>query len=336
MIEVFIMVAVVSGGAIALRRLATRGSEREGDEIWTTAARRLNGEVELTARGWTRPAQRRIRLTVEGIPMLVHGYRVLAGGDSHFHSTRVAAGPLPAARATRIHCSKRSLVRKMSKHLGIDELPTGHAAFDEVVHVSGSPQSLVRAFLDGPTRLLVADSEAGFDLQDAQLTVEREGVPLETEPLVAMTRFAERLVQRWCALMRGPARLAEHLGFAVAETSDGDEVTDLVASGIHRSRTTRLSVRADDAIVLSVLSFDDARAGEWTMERDESDAFTTAGAPPEAVRAFASVASPSLLGMRAVAGTIELAFDGLAPDHAEVVAALDAMMDATTPLTPYR
>ena len=33
---------------------------------------------------------------------------------------------------------------------------------------------------------------------------------------------------------------------------------------------------------------------------------------------------------------IELAFDGLAPDHDEVVTALDAMMDATTPLTPYR
>ena len=168
------------------------------------------------------------------------------------------------------------------------------------------------------------------------MVVQREGLPGSSAPLIEMTRFAERLVQRWCALVRGPSRLAEGLGLEVAPVCELAGVTGPVASGTHRSRPVTLSLRLDGEIALSVLAFVDSGAEDWTMERDENDAFTTSGAPPEAVRAFAGVAPASLLGMRRTGGTVELAFDGLAPDHEEVAASLDAMIEATTPLAPYR
>jgi hypothetical protein len=250
--------------------------------------------------------------------------------------TCVSAGPLPAARATRIHCAKRDLVRKLSKHLGIGELPTGHVEFDDVVHVSGAPRALVLEYLDGPTRHLVAESDTGFDVEHGELVVRREGIPTEPERLIAMTRFAERLVRRWCAFARGPARLATSLGFTAQASCALGDGAGLVASGIHRSRATRHLLRLVGDLVLTVLSFHHPGGAEWTLERDENDAFTVSGAPPEGVLAFANRAPSSLLGVRAIDAAIELAFAGTAPDEVEVAAALDAVVDALPSLAPYR
>lgn len=336
MIDLAILLAVVGGGAVVVKLLGSRGGDREADEIWTAAARRVGGEVEITTARFLQPVERRIRLTVEEIPVVVHTQR-RGSGNSRTEYTRVVAGPLPAASGTRIRCAKRGVVRKLSKVLGLGELPTGHASFDDVVHVSGSPMPIVLAFLDRSTRQLVADSDGGCDLEDATLVVECEGLPAETAPLVAMTRFAERLVQRWCTFARQPARLAEALGLTGTGTASSfGEGTRVVASGIHRSRSIRLSVRVSESIALTVLSFDDSAEGDWTMERSDSEVFTTSGTPPDAVRAFAGVAPASLLGLRSIDGTTELAFEGLGPERDEVRASLDAMIDATTPIDPYR
>lgn len=335
MLDIAIMVAVLGGGAFAFKLLTSKG-DREADEIWTTAARRVGGEVEITEGRLLRATERRIRLTVEGVPLVVRTGQDTLHVNTHAYYTRVSAGPLPSAGTTRIHGSKRDLVRKLSKRLGIGELPTGHADFDDAVHVSGSPMGVVLAFFDAPTRGLVVDSEAGFDLDDAFVVVQREGVPGSSAPLIEMTRLAERLVQRWCALLRGPARLAAHLALAVDEAWEVGRGTGRVATGVHRSRNVALSLRFEDETALSILSLDYPGTAEWTMERDENDRFTIAGEPPHAVRAFASAAPESLLGMRAIGGALELAFAGLAPDHAEVAASLDALLDATAPLAPYR
>lgn len=335
MIDLAIIVAVLGGGAFAIKLLTSKG-DREADAIWTTAARRVGGEVEITESRFLRAVERRIRMTVDGVPLVVQTGRGSTPLNTNAEYTRVSAGPLPKASATRIHAAKRDLVRMLSKRLGVGELPTGHADFDEAVHVSGSPKGLALAFLDGPTRDLVADSEAGFDLQDGSLVVEREGLPSSSDPLIAMTRFAERIVLRWCALVRGPERLAARLGLGVDEAWEPGEGITRVATGAHRSRTVVLSLRMQDEAVLSILSVDAPGSGEWTMERDETDAFTVAGQPPDAVRVFASSAPESLLGMRRVAGSLELAFAGLAPDHDEVATSLNALLDATTPLAPYR
>lgn len=335
MIDVAILVAVVGGGAVALRLLWSRGGDPESDEVWKNAARRVGGEVEITTSRFLRPTERRIRLAVDGVAILVRTDRRRSGNSDAYY-THVSSGPLPSAGVTRIHCVRRDLVLKLSKRLGLAPLLTGHPDFDDVVHVSGAPTSVVHAFLDGPTRRLVAESEGGFDLEDGRLFVEREGIPVEADSLVAMARFAERLVQRWCGLVRATARLAESLQLAPDETFAVGERSGLIARGVHRSRVTTLSLRVDGELALTVVAFEDPSVGEWTMERDDNDAFTTSGEPPEPIRTFVSVAPASLLGMRGIAGTIELAFDGFAPDLAEVMASLDASIDATTPLAPYR
>ena len=206
---------------------------------WTrsakTAARRVGGVFEVAKGRFLRPAVRRMELTTCGVPMVVRTDRRRAG-NSYVYYTRALSGALPAAGITRIHCVKRDLVLKLSKRLGLASLLTGHAEFDDVVHMSGSPTSIVRAFLDGATRRLIAE-HGNFDIEDGRLFLDREGIPMEADSLVAMVRFAEQLVDRWCTLLRGLTRLAESFGLALEPHFDVGGSPALIASGsIARTR----------------------------------------------------------------------------------------------------
>ena len=187
------------------------------------------------------------------------------------------------------------------------------------------------------TRQLIETAGEGFVLGRTSLVLTRAGAPSEVGPLVAMTRFAMEIVERCRELASAPQLLATALDLALVETSPQSEGDDfLVASGVVRTRSVSLSVRVDGARALSIVSFVARGQRDWTLER-ANDAFVLcAGDPPEAVHATARASAPSLLGLRCAAETVELTFDGLAPDHDEVADVLAGILDALTPLAPYR
>lgn len=332
MLDVALMLAVVCGGAVAVKVLSSRG-DPEGDAVWTAAARRVGGEVVIGPARLFLPVRRELHLTVDGIPLRV-STQLKSEGKHGVPFTRLVAGPLPASEGVRIHCAKRDLVHQVTKRLGLGELPTGHSDFDDKVHVGGSPASIVFAYLDGPTRGRVVDSDVGFDIDDRTLTVELEGLPDDAGLLVSLTRFGERLVQRWSALLASSERLAAHLDLSVEERFQL-AANRPIASGVHRARLTRLTPRVDGDRAMMVLSFAEPTGEEWAMERD-ADAFTATGKPPPAIAAFAVSAPSSLLGMRWISGRVELFFDGLGPDSDEVKTSFNAALDATTPAGAYR
>ena len=335
MLDVALLVVVVGGGAAAIRYLATRANDPALDEAWRAAARRVGGEVELVPARFLRDGRRQIRLSLDDVSMLVRTEVVGTSRSKNIY-TRLSAGPLPAATGTRIKCEKRGLVSKLSLKIMADPVLTGHAEFDADIHTTGMPESLLFTFLDRPMRSEVLTSQTGFDLDDGLLTISCEGEPADAEPLVKLIRFGEKIVKRWCELVQGPRRLAQHLKLEARPLTDLGHGPELVAEGQFRGRTLTLLVRVDEAFVLTVLRLADPSGGEWTMERSDDDAFSTTGGPPEAVRTFASTAPRALLGLRATGGAIELVFDGLTPDHADVVRALEGLLAVASTAQPYR
>ena len=335
MIDVALLVVVVGGGAAAIRYLATRANDPALDEAWRAAARRVGGAVELIPSRLLRTGWRQIRLVSEDVPILVRTEEVGSGNSKNVY-TRLSAGPLPAATGTRIKCEKRGFASKVSLKLGVDPLLTGHPEFDADIHSTGKPESLLFTFLDRPMRAEVLLSESGFELDDGLLTISCDGEPTDAEPLVKLIRFADKIVKRWCDLVRGPRRLAQHLHLEPRSVTDLGSGPELVAEGQFRGRSVTMLVRVENAYVLTVLRLADATGAEWTMERDENLDFTNSGEPPEAVTAFASAAPLSLLGLRATDGVVELAFDGLTPEPNDVVSALEGMLAATSAAQPYR
>jgi hypothetical protein len=109
-----------------------------------------------------------------------------------------------------------------------------------------------------------------------------------------------------------------------------------VAFGVVRSRAVTLSLRIDDDLVLTIMSFDAPSAETWSLERDATGAFTSSGDAPEAIRTFAEGAPSSVVGVRAIEGRLELAFEGLTPDREEVATTLNGALDAMMPVAPYR
>jgi hypothetical protein len=345
MLDVAVMIAVLGGATVLFKMMTSRGNERD-DEIWATAARRVGGRAEIGPHRVVGATPRCVRLAVDGVPMVVDTGQY-SNLNTRAYYTRVLVGPLPVAESVTLECGPRDIVRLLARKLGIDALPTGDDAFDDAVRVSGAPTALILAYLDGPMRRHLAQSPVGFELERGFIVVKREGVPSSPEPIVEMTRFAEGLVERWLALARGPARLAEGLGLTVERAVELGSVgapsregassgLARVAFGVVRSRAVTLSLRIDDDHVLTIVSFDAPSVETWALERDATDAFTTSHDAPEAIRTFAEGAPSSLVAFRAIEGRLELAFEGLTPDRDEVATTLNGAIDAMTPLAPYR
>ena len=337
MIEIAILAVVVGGGAIVMR-LLTGGGEERLDEAWRLAARRVGGELELTEARFLTPRERRIRVEVEGVELCIETITPRNTGRGGVVETTVTSRGFTSPFGLRLAIEKRDLLRTLSKKLGIGEHPIGVPAFDDAFLVNGTPRALAIELLDAPTRRLVEAADAGFVIHLDDVALRRQGGPTEAEPLVAMMRYAVELVERCAALERGPRLLAEALDLALEAPSprraNGDR---LVASGVVRSREVALAVRIDDERALTIVSFVDHGQRDWTLERGDTDAFEVrAGEPSEALRSAVGAAPSALVGLRSLTETIELAFDGLAPDHDGVAAALAFVLEALTSLAPYR
>ncbi|AKV00223.1 hypothetical protein AKJ09_06886 [Labilithrix luteola] len=330
----FALVFAIAGTVVAFKYLSSKAADPQSDEAWRRAARRVGGEVELKPRRLLEIPKRRIRSTIEDVPIELFNEEESRGKSSAV-VTRIVTGSLRGSELARIRCEPRDIVSQVSRKLGIGELPTGDKDFDAEVHVSGSPRALALEFLDPSTRRLVARG-GQFDLERERFALQREGEQDDSEALVAMIRFAEQLVLRWHALLRGPVRLAERLGLSVDGPPQLACGVDRVAQGTLRSRTVTLSIRVEEEVALTLLSIDEPNVDEWTMERGESSAFVITGTPPDGIRALAETMPRCLLGLHGTTKTMDLAFEGLTPDHEEVIAALDAVLVASTSPAPYR
>jgi hypothetical protein len=324
--------AIRDAGAAVLK-FVTSGQEEAEDEWWTIAARRLGGRAEIDRPSFFSfmPIARRIHFTADDVPILVHSRYDRKNAD-----IRVVAQPLVGASTTRIACAPRDLFRKATRKLGIGELATGDSAFDADFHLSADPEALALFLLDEPTRRHVKTSGCAFELESGGIVVVREGRVPSVEFLTGGAQLVEGLVHRWKMALRGPERIAETLGLTMHGPVDLRKGARMVAEGQRHSENVRLSIRIEDANVLTVVSIDDPSREEWTMERDADDAFTNVGAPPERIQTFAAATPDSLRGCRAIAGEIELAFDGLTPAPKEVATSLDALLEATAAIAPYR
>ncbi len=243
MIEPFLVAALVAGGAAVLKLLHS-SSGREQDEAWKLAARRVQGELELAPGTWLKSATRVIFLEVRGVALVIDAYED-RDGKTRVEYTRVSSGALPGASGIALVVSPRGLLRKLSKGLGIGESPTGDDDFDAAIHVSATPRGIAGVFLDRAMRAVVVQADTKLEIEGGRLRIVVRGHPESAEPLVAMTRFAERIVERWISLTRGATRVAERLGL-VCE-ADVDLVEKRVfARGLHRGRATSMTLVVDD------------------------------------------------------------------------------------------
>ncbi len=337
MIEIAILVVVMGGGAVALKLLKGGGEERL-DEAWRTAARRVGGELELTEPRFLTSRERRIRVKVEGAELCLESIlpRNLSVGTGEVE-TRLTSSGFTSPFGLRLELQKRDLLRTLSKKLGIGEHPIGVPTFDEAFLVDGTPRALAIELLDGPTQRIVEAANEGFTIHRNDLAIKISGAPVEAEPLVAMMRFAVNLVERCAELARAPRLLADALDFALEPRTPRRPNGDLlVARGVVRTREIALAVRVDDERALTIVSFVEHGQPDWTLERSDAAFEVRSGEPSEALRTTVAAAPSALLGLRSLSETIELAFDGLAPDHDGVAEALAIVLEALAPLAPYR
>ena len=233
-------------------------NEAAVDELWQAAAHRIGGSLEIVKGSFLRDTIRQISAGVEGVPLTVEAYTDSSGKNRVWH-TRVAAGRLPASGAVRIECSPRGIVGKLSKRLGISRQLTGDEAFDDACHIDASPAAMGLAFFDAPTRRLVSTLGEGFTLEHGRVSVVREGLPADSSVLVDMTRFVERLIERWCALVESLVHIAAALDLVCEwDFSVPSEGESVVARGLRRAPTTTLLVRVSGDAIETVVRIGDA------------------------------------------------------------------------------
>lgn len=172
----------------------------------------MQGELELAPGTWLKSATRVIFLEVRGVALVIDAYED-RDGKTRVEYTRVSSG----ASGIALVVSPRGLLRKLSKGLGIGESPTGDDDFDAAIHVSATPRGIAGVFLDRAMRAVVVQADTKLEIEGGRLRIVVRGHPESAEPLVAMTRFAERIVERWTSLTRGATRVAERASASCAK-----------------------------------------------------------------------------------------------------------------------
>lgn len=339
-----LLVAVLACGAYAVRLLARRGGDaRKAElELWQRAATLVGGEMVGGSERFSEPA---MEIAVDDVPLVLRT-RSAVVARTETRSTIAHAAPLPGAASLRVHVSPRSatsrLVRPIVDRLAGASVTTGDDAFDAAFDVRSEPRALAIELLDRSLRNLLRDAGQGFVVEEGELSTEREGAPEELEPLVELARFAERLVAAWIDTVQGPVRVARTLEW-VPETArmEADGEGYVVARGVRRGVPCELVVRFRDDWALTVvrlLGVEGASDASWSVVRDaaSSGGFTETGAVPEPYLLVARGGPSVLVGVRRDGSVVELAFDGLRPEAAQIATVLEAALAAATPDTPYR
>jgi hypothetical protein len=336
-VEELVFVIVVAAGAFAVRLLATRSGDAKAAELrlWQRVARLLGGELlDDVAAG-----EHALVIDVDGARLVVRTRSERVGRDVH-RFTVAHASPLAGGAHLRIEVVPRGIAAKLARPvLASGEAATGDETFDGAFRVTGTPKALAIALLDHRLRRALLDTREGFLIEHGELRLEREGVPEEPEPVVAMARHAQRVIRAWSELTGGPHHLARELGWVEDERGPLSPTKDSrIAHGVRRSIVCDLVVRFRDEWALSVVCLRlDAPSEPWSIVRD-GEGWTEHGTVPQSLRDAASLAPRALVGMQRTADALELAFDGLHPPPTSVTTALDAVIDAVDApaLAPYR
>lgn len=329
----FSFVALVAAGAFAIR-MFWRRDPTAARAMWDRAARLVGGEHAIEG------GEHVLRLEVDGVPLVVRTRSEAIG--RHASRTTIAHATLPGAARTTLEgvprgTAKWNAPRLLSVTLGRPDVPTGDVAFDGAFRVSSSPEALASELFDARARRHLLEAREGFVVERGELRIEREGVPTEIEPLLALVRFARGVVRAWNDVVRGPERIARALEWIVEPDVTFDAEADaLVARGVRRGVTCELVVRFREAWALVVVRVASASPSTCSVVRDADSSSGWTGAVPEPLRPLTLAAPRQLVGIQQTHDALELAFDGLDVEPAAVVAALDVTIEAIAAPQPYR
>lgn len=249
MTEIIIFVVAAAAGAAILRnkwRQAQADDEREA-EVWHWAARKLDGKV-------LRPSGMRVELA--GV-RATFSTEQSHGGSTPQYFVRLKAGPLVGIPGVKMRVSGKSLLGSLAEKALHREVDVDDETFSKNVSVTGRPAPVIRAFFDRMTRLRVEEVNVAFRIDDDELSMELEGRPQDTAPLLKLARYAQTLIERWNTLARMPVAIAEALELDRVDAFDRDGV-QMTAKGLRRGREIELGVQwAEDAVRIVVFVGDE-------------------------------------------------------------------------------
>lgn len=254
-----ILVVAGLGGLGVQRAYAAGRSEQERhDAVWSAAASRMRGELDITKGTFFRAPTRRIDLRSGDLPIAVTSTterEVRGGMVTH---TIVTAGPLEALHEVDMRVVPRGLVAlgRLSKRLRLAEVSTDDETFDARFRVHGSPAPVVREVLDASLRARILELDDGFQIAGGEIVVLREGLPQDPSTLVAMVAFVETIAARWTQMVAMPHALAAALDLEEVAREPGT-----IARGARRGRQVTLEVRVG-AESLSTVAWFESLSGE--------------------------------------------------------------------------
>lgn len=287
-----LIVVLLGGWGLKKALAAGRAEQEKQDELWSTAATRVRGEVIIGKGTFFRSPVRRIELRAGDTRIVAETVTESELGAGKTTSTCVTAGPIEGLGDLSMRVVPRGMIAlgRVSKRLRLAEVATKQEGFDLQMRVHGSPAALVRELLDARLSRKILELGEGFAIADASIVVPREGVPQDAGTIVAMVRFVEEIAERWAEMVAMPRKLADALDLEHVEGKPG-----VIARGIRRGREVTLEVRVGRDALSTVVSFE-APSGEpvevtrdgLVMDREEMiravDAALEAARPAGAYR----------------------------------------------------
>lgn len=337
--ELPLIALLVGAGFFVARRLLGSSKEEHArlDRAWAGAAQRLGAQAHLEPGSPWRTAVRRLEGEFEGAAFVIDTFRDGRAERNHVDQTRLRTRGLAGLCPADVRVWPRGAIAKLARRLGLGETPTGDEAFDAAFRVTSVPPGVGRELLDGRTRRLLLELGEGFEIEGRTLTILRSGVPSEAEPLVAMGRFAEAIVQRWVDAGRAPARTARALELAgpapIVELAA--EGATRVASGLRRGRELEVSVLAAGPRLTTIVSCAVGGGAPFALARSPGG-WAAEGDAPAYARSIADAAPPGLARLVGEAGRVALELTGLSHDEDELARLVDGLLEATRGGGAYR
>jgi hypothetical protein len=323
-------IVAVAGLAVTAAAAATAGFRVQKrwrarvDAVWTEAARLASGQfVPASGSFWRARSVRVVAVFEPGIEVVVDRY-VVSNGKSSTVFTRVIA-PAPGAGELDLKLRRENALTHVGKTLGLGDIQLGDAAFDTRYLVRSNQPLLVPAWIDAPVRqaLLATPKEYDATLHDGEVKLQRVGVEMHAEQLVATMQAAAALAAGSLSLHRRWRELADALGGRMAPAADetfvpGQVRFDAEHEGHHVAVETDAAPERGTR-VRRELGRKDAPSFEVAPGAALGDA---AGGSPRADDAWRTLQPAHL---RCDGATVVVTWPGYVPDVARLRAALELL-----------
>lgn len=180
------------------------------DTAWHQAAQQLGGRFQPVRGPWYKKEQRTLDARIGNVSVLADHYTVSTGKSSVTYTRircRAAAPPELALQASRKH-----FLSGLGQALGFQDVPTGHAAFDEAYTIKSNIPGLVPAWISREVRHAMAPLPSyGFALSDGEILARRTGLENDPVALVNVVRAVAALGDRGRVLLGTWRQLADAL-----------------------------------------------------------------------------------------------------------------------------